>query len=1053
MTSTLSNDTFVFTTSANSTMSSDSWYYTNTPATKKKGLACWPGCGCDSDEPSAPYPGWGKPIVQGWQQPKPTPPPTVTIGGVEVTADLLVVAITCLREAKGSAVKKPLAAIEHPLLNCDYRAVAAIESALDPNLRQGKDKTKLAFLLHLEKQLALLDPKKSELVGPGELRFVYAAVQPQFGGQHRKFLLVDHLGGQWVFKPAPQENHRFRPEVEHAAHDLARQWGFKTAESQLIEYDGRYGQIQRLLPVDHDLRGVDLTTLTTPQLCAIAREHLLDWAIDNDDSHAENIVILTDGSVVGIDKGRAWRYFGGWSGLSADASANSNAQLVYTTLYDLIQSGSLDRRVVDAMYRAVITTARRMQRLPDAKLRDTMTQGLSSRPHFKAPSYCPRPVPDAPTNAQELINAAVTRKNKLVVDMRELWSRVYDGAGWTLPDSTTSPLGVNTQGHPLHSGLHSPELHETLTQTKSYGTATFVAGDQIEDAHILLWRERRLDGEYNIRGQFKARGAALDKLEDWLCGRAVPVDVVYAEQRAPSCEDYYYGIITQVAQHISDHHKDGQYSEYTLGKLTNLKTQMTAEKDNYSKYTGTIDDTNGIYYGYVKVAELYLGYIDVIEQHLADKTEIDPAHLPRYQPTPKQAPQPLVKSPPSVKVQLRNATRAAANMNGMVSLTDDGELQLTAKVLDDKPDEYRQGQPGRMYLVILETGEEIEFRGAKTTDTPLSSQGLVQLTIPDADNLAESLKRICAHLAVMGLQIDDADRQDLELYYWRHLSGIMADRVDAKKDGKAKDGELVPAYVEFWKRVDTTKNTTKADEIEMWRNAFAAITDREQIDAFVASDGHLPLFMHMDLRNPDQPTGKPYWERFDVTDADCVKRQMPTLTYRSGPTYVMKTGVAMATEARIRTFATWKSGQSSTEDMFHGSAAFVFTRLNSEETSYVSPNVYFNPRILRRTTNYNFANDHFGRITDRQMAAYFNFDQLTSFTGGSNECLIKDALSLLDDVELMFFPSADCAAAIKKLAELGITEIRGVPVTSRLVARSSSSTRSKAISFVKATIV
>jgi hypothetical protein len=46
--------------------------------------------------------------------------------------------------------------------------------------------------------------------------------------------------------------------------------------------------------------------------------------------------------------------------------------------------------------------------------------------------------------------------------------------------------------------------------------------------------------------------------------------------------------------------------------------------------------------------------------------------------------------------------------------------------------------------------------------------------------------------------------------------------------------------------------------------------------------------------------------------------------------------------------------------------------------------------------------------------------------------VLKDAVSLLDDFEILNFPSQEKRqAAIDRLAALGITEIRGVPVADR----------------------
>lgn len=912
----------------------------------------------------------------------------------------------------------------------------------------GNDALKEAVMRHVAQVAA--DKKAAE---DAILIFSYAPDQPKLSGFHRKLVLVDQHGSRWVFKPAPDDTKHFRPETEHSAHQLARLWGYRTAESQLIEFDGMYGQAQRMFTETGNFAactGADFAAYTLAQLTALACEHLLDWALDNDDAKGDNIIITDDTFVVGVDKARAWIYFGGWDGLSSHDSANSNAPLVYTELYRAIKHHHLTQDTVDAIFRAVVAKARRMQRLSDVTLARIITTAVANRPHYKPPIYR-APFAGAPSNADELITAATARKNALVDDMTALWQRVYDGAGWQLPDLSQSALGDNAQGHPMHAGLHAPALHEAVTESKSYGTPTFVAGTDIEDAHILLWREQA-NGVYRIRGQFKTRGDAFTRLAKW-CKKYAITDSASPTAAAPMLpgEPEAYEAIINGAKTISYHSDDGEYNPDKIKALKKAASDLTVYKTTCQQQLASgVPDPAGKLAATVEYATVYLGYIATIHAHKVVKTKSVEGDFPRYVYTPTQEPPPA-QPQPDFTVHLKQATRAAAHRSHKVILGPDGELVLNGtQLINGSWEDW--GQPGRMYLITLPTGEEIEFRGdANDTQTPLSSQGLTQLTIPDQSTIAASLQRIDGQLAVMGLKIADADRQDLELYYWRHLNGVMAARADSCKTGKSKaTGSPVTRFQEYWKRVTDTAKMSRDDETEMWRHAFAALTSRDELDAFLVADGHLPRFMHMDLRNPDLPCGKPYWERFDVPDSQWRIKQMPSSTYKSGPRWVMATGVAMATEARIRTFAIWKSGMSSTEDMGCGSAGYLFTRNNMETSD--SPSVFFSPRTLRRTTNYSFSGDMFGRISERPNSAYFDFDAMTNSTYSSNEMLIKDAMSLLDDIEILAFGTAASRdAAIAELAALGITEIRAVPVATRFIVRGDTGALAKARAAVRKT--
>jgi hypothetical protein len=143
----------------------------------------------------------------------------------------------------------------------------------------------------------------------------------------------------------------------------------------------------------------------------------------------------------------------------------------------------------------------------------------------------------------------------------------------------------------------------------------------------------------------------------------------------------------------------------------------------------------------------------------------------------------------------------------------------------------------------------------------------------------------------------------------------------------------------------------------------------------------------------------------------------------------------MSTETRIQALAIWKSGMSSLADMSHGSGAFVFTHANQEYASSNHPNVFLNPRVLVRTSNYSFPGDEYGRIKNRSTASRWRFEDMCGFKNPCNELLIKHAVSVLDDFEVVVFENpAHRDVAIEALHQLGITEIRGLPIAQRIVA-------------------
>lgn len=852
----------------------------------------------------------------------------------------------------------------------------------------------------------------AHLADDGTLTLTTAPDQPTLDGQHPKSLVLDQHDREWIFKPAADPAHRFRPEVEHAAHQLARRWGYRTAVSHLVEHDGAYGQLQRRHSVRRDLTGLqidDTARLPLQQLVELACEHILDWALDNDDSHAGNMLELTDGHIVGIDKGRAWRYYGGWSGLTGDESAHSNCNLVYTNLYRAVQRRLLPRHTADQVYLAVITKAGRMQRLPDAELADIIGTAQANRPHYK-PSWYQQPVEGTPTNLDELITAATARKNRLAADMHSLWLRIYTDAGWTLP-TLKDIAAINPDGHPIHAGLHSPYLHRAVTESHNWGTSTFFAGTDLEDAHLTLWRERRHDGTFLIRGHGKVRGDAQQRLTIW-CSTNRSTVLIPAE--LPNAR-YYLNYLSNLREYTNP-----------VQAANNAQALLDEICRAGQSALNRVQRNDDVYNIHSDTVAMCLHYADIAEQFI-DPDIPNPAVVTRYEYTP-----PKPKSINGYVVQVTVAARAKALTSGAGRpiYTPDGDIQLSESVLNSTQENDNSGQVGHMYLITLDTGEEIEYRCADT-GTPLALLGQLQFTVPDTGDREAGLRRVEAHLAQMGLPLIPATDEDLELFYWRHLTSVMRQRVDSGPQA-ADNGH--DGHPDFWDAAGGSGRLLPHEEIPHWHNAYNILVGTETRQRFCDDGEYLPRFNHLDLRRPTQPNGKPYWNRIDVTDEQCEQYQMPSLTYRTGLVNILHNGNCLSTEARTRHLGTHKSGMSSIRDMAEGSSAFIFTRLNQEPFTFTGTTVYLRPQVMRRTTNYGFNEDLFGQIMVRNTRSYHDLTRANMATQHNNEYLIKNHVSLHDDIEILAcHRESQRADAITTLHAVGITHIRGLPIEDRII--------------------
>jgi hypothetical protein len=163
---------------------------------------------------------------------------------------------------------------------------------------------------------------------PEDLKIVGDAGQG-LGGVNAKVVLEAPDGSRWLFKPYTHrgDQDEYRAYADKLAADVAKALDHPTTDVYLLtlpkgheglkamsrvgDRKAATGSIQRMLD---NVEGVIGTTswkdLTPEQLLHVQKEHLLDWLISNHDGHLENILKRSDGTLLGIDKGQAFKFFG-----------------------------------------------------------------------------------------------------------------------------------------------------------------------------------------------------------------------------------------------------------------------------------------------------------------------------------------------------------------------------------------------------------------------------------------------------------------------------------------------------------------------------------------------------------------------------------------------------------------------------------------------------------------------------------------------------------------------------------------------------------------------
>lgn len=631
------------------------------------------------------------------------------------------------------------------------------------------------------------------------------------------------------------------------------------------------------------------------------------------------------------------------------------------------------------------------------------------------------------------------------------------GLGSPMPLVPQSKLPAAPGGHTLFAGFSEPGFLDHVEGSKSHGTPAFFGGPDFRDMHVLVWQNKNVTGEKVTHGETFLKGSGYDKALAWLqkqAGKdAAPgwddKETVYTKDAMPgqandgspdrggvSKEKSYYNSIIKAARTVTRHKSDGQYNADVLENMESVAGELEKLMQGAD---AILSSPNGGGSGkeFAKNAkEMSTYYLDLIGQVKKAKEGsygFAAGQLPRWLPTTSE-PDEDAKS--ELEKLGYKVTYGHSSPQKMGKLSDDHEFQESGS--------GGSSDPGKWYHVALPSGETIEVGNGESSGVALVHHGRVRFTT--TDHSAASLERVRDALNLMGLDAKEAEHRDFETFYWRHLLSIMDDRHDGHSgeqqkvwdelknqfgshgltwthgDGNGKHGAII-------KQLQQLGETDPEAETDMYRHAFAKLTSEEQVQDWADRGGFLPHLKHFDTSNAKQVGGKPDWYRFDLaakvknlpmpirqsTHADKVAEQ----TIKSGGTY--------GRDALLRVNGVASSGMSNPYNS--GGPSYVFTRVNVN-----SKHNMWTPLALARTHNYAFSDDSFGEWKQRKGGSSWNPGVWSKYNGGSNEHMIMDAMSVLDDLELIdAHTEQQRQELIKHLKDQGVTHIRFMPVEDRIV--------------------
>jgi len=327
---------------------------------------------------------------------------------------------------------------------------------------------------------------------------------------------------------------------------------------------------------------------------------------------------------------------------------------------------------------------------------------------------------------------------------------------------------------------------------------------------------------------------------------------------------------------------------------------------------------------------------------------------------------------------------------------------------------------GRRFELMTSEGLQVQFfprvPGYRPSDAlgaapPASVQGLVELKLPLAEVDPDGLQRLLEPIRAAGVVEGMAAPQDLELAYLQRMARALGVETQAFHAGRI--GE-------------------PAERILQARNDLSAALGVSDVARLPDYDWN-PSFDKLFVDGPQSGLtgGWPRWDRFDASvylDQELRDWRLTHHVHGSQGAKVAgmirTTGGLQCTEERLGRLGSGTLGISSMKDRRSGGARYVFTHLEHRPEKAT---LVFSQDLLRRSDQIGFRPGRFGHVYDGREALRTPLEAYHRTP--IYEVMLQNSVSFLDYLEQVNLPSQeDCAQVLEAFREVGIREIRGVPV-------------------------
>lgn len=781
---------------------------------------------------------------------------------------------------------------------------------------------------------------------------VYKKIHTFKHATHDVDVLEDQFGNKKIFK-ATDGGDVYRAEVEVASNKLGKKFGFTTPNTEVMEFEGAVGMSQDFIENDGSLmlggthshgHSKPPEELTVKQLSDVVKEHVLDWMLDNDDSHSDNFLLTKTGSAVGIDKGRSLYMYGNWNGLSMDYESESNAPIYFNKIYKSIQSGTLSKEEADAAYFAAMSAAKRVAKTSDADVAEIIKLGVANRTKWNPNGVVGKvSKKKVPNSANELVVAVLDRKNNIVADFEELWDRVYASSPYQKPELPPKALDDT---HLV--GWDDPAVISKAFDHKIWGAAPLHSSPDVSGGHSILWTEKNVSGADVVKGSFKVNPFVQKKVvslieaqevEGVLPNAVLPTTVSNFPALGPWKADFTSAGKTVTKNAVSKEYDVEVIAKYQATEkiidtdLEYFSVDLSPDDDGFITFPSgnKVPDSGLLQYG--MALEHYKNMSGLVTKAIDEGTTTDKHAFTLFQPVPFHPSGVNYTTPNGVKysqlvhggylktegkVTTPSVLPADAGQEGWIvesvaieapKATGVKYKKVTAVfnqsafaeggVKIETGGTYKEGSTGQEYEISLPTGEVIHFRNRTHTGTAWSQSGLLRFELaPDAE---QSLARVEEFLtSSLGLDMRGVEsKEDAETIYWREMFFRIFNSSDSTnlKVSTLKERlrdtfnkEVVnTSYTSYDTDVHVIEGISammkekNENELEYWRDLAREHFGDQKVEAWIEDEKYLPQYQHLNPNDPEATTGKPFWNRIDVdTAALKAKGHLLALSTKSG---------------------------------------------------------------------------------------------------------------------------------------------------------------------------